>query len=120
MEDVAKINDLKLDDGQKNEGRNALLKAGPKLYNFITKGGKIDTSRETDGQKAIGNFQLETKYKEVYKLNDRVQKLLTARSEKEKKEQKPKEGEQPQILKKTRKISRKRKSKKTQSIDPVK
>lgn len=113
MADVGKINNQKnLDEGQKNEGRIALSKEGPRLYEFITKGGKIDTSRETDDQKVFSNFQLETSYTEVHRLEEKVQKLLTAKSETEKKEQKSKEKEKSQVLKKSRKtIGQKRRGK---------
>jgi hypothetical protein len=89
MESIAKINKTKsLDQTQRNEARNALLKSGPKLYNFITHGGKVDTSKRNGNQKVFSSFQLETKYQEVHKLKNRVQQLLTAKCEREKKKEK--------------------------------
>ncbi len=85
VENVGKINgNNKLSDGDKNEAKNALKKAGPKLYEFITKGGKVDVSREDGERKVFSNFQLEHSYQEVLKLDKRVQKLLETRNSEEK------------------------------------
>lgn len=79
METVAEQNHLEgLSQSQLNEAKTALLKAGPDLYEFITKGGKVDTAKDGERGNISGNFQLESEYQEAYKLRDNVQKLITA------------------------------------------
>ena len=85
--------------------------AGPKLYDFITKGGKVDTSKENGDQKVFSNFQLETKYTEVKKLDDKVKKLLIAKSVEEKKEKKSEETKKTQESKGPKKRGRPKKGK---------
>lgn len=68
-----------LDEGLKNEAKAALGKWGPELYSFITKGGKVDTSKQNGNKKVFSNFQLQTCYKETELMETEVQKLLEAR-----------------------------------------
>jgi hypothetical protein len=80
VESIGVINgNINVSESDKNEAKNALTKVGPKLYEFITKGGKIDVSKEDGNSKAFSNFQLEPAYQETRKLESRVQKLLAAR-----------------------------------------
>lgn len=77
---------------EKNEAMNALRVSGPKLYEFITKGGKVDVSKKDGDRKAFSNFQLEPAYQETEKLEAKVQKLLADKKKaEEKKEEKPAE-----------------------------
>jgi len=80
IETVVKNYHLKgLDETKLNYAKASLLKAGPDLYNFITKGGKVDTAREGENKGMFGNFQLGPNYQDIYKFNENVKKLLTAR-----------------------------------------
>lgn len=104
MEIIESIGEIRanghLTEEEKNEAMNALRKAGPKLYDFITKGGKVDVSKKDGDRKAFSNFQLEPAYQETEKLEVKVQKLLAARKKaEEKKEEKP--AEKPKEEKKS-------------------
>lgn len=68
----------KLRDPELQEAKAALLKAGPELYEFITKGGKVDVAKkDSDDPRKI--FQLGDNYQKIYKLKDNVQKMIAAR-----------------------------------------
>ncbi|HSW48198.1 MAG TPA: hypothetical protein VLG67_03910 [Candidatus Saccharimonadales bacterium] len=91
MEVLESVGEIKANDHlsevDKNDALAALRNAGPKLYDFITKGGKVDVSKKDGDHKAFSNFQLETSYQEADKLKARVQKLLTARKDTKKAEE---------------------------------
>jgi hypothetical protein len=111
IEDVAKIkNNKDLTDGEKNEAVTALLKAGPRLYGFITNGGKVDVSKNDGNKKVFSNFQLQAQYSEVHQLNDNVQKLLAARAESARKEE-PKAAKEVKVPAKEVKKPRDKKKK---------
>lgn len=86
VESVSKINsNKKLADAQRNEAINALGNAGPRLYEFITKGGKVDVSKNEKAQPGESNrFELEPAYQEMRKLEVRVQKLLESKIKQDK------------------------------------
>lgn len=102
MEIVASIGEINnngnISESERNEAKIALTKVGPRLYEFITKGGKIDVSKEEGNRKAFSNFQLEVEYQETKKLESRVQKLLETRKPVEK-AQEEKESQPPQTNK---------------------
>lgn len=66
---------------QRNEALTALTKAGPNLYQFITKGGKVDVSENSDSKKVFNSFKLESSYQETFQLKGRVQKLLEEKAQ---------------------------------------
>jgi len=108
VESVGKINgNKKLADAQKNEAINALGNTGPRLYEFITKGGKVDVSKNEKAQPGESNrFELEPAYQEVRKLEGRVQRLLEAKIEQDKTSTTDKDRQG--VLKKRRKRVRRR------------
>lgn len=94
-----------LDESLKYEAITALTKAGPKLYAFVTSGGKVDTSDTTTEAGTYSSFKLESKYRSVKTLQNKVQKLIEA-------------GEPKKEIKKERKSPKLKPSKKKDSVKP--
>lgn len=98
MENVAELNkNANLADSERNEAKNALLKAGPKLYGFITSGGRVDISKTDETGKVSNSYQLESSYKEVKALDSKIQNLLEASTKKKDSNKKDKALEQTKV-----------------------
>ncbi len=93
-----------------NDAKAALHNAGPELYEFITGGGKVDTTKDGEGNGISGNFQLEPDYQKVHKLKEHVQKLLEAKNKREEEEEKKE---------KKQKVDNKSKPKKGETIKKI-
>ncbi len=76
---IADLSTVKgVDVGIKNTAKIALAKSAPDLYDFLTNGGKVDTSEPQAKEMDKKSFKLETKYRTVLALQERVQNLIAA------------------------------------------
>jgi hypothetical protein len=67
-----------LPEAKKNEGKVNLKKYGPKIYEFIKAHGEVDSSQNGESTPVTSNLQLATEYQQVYKLENKVNKMLEA------------------------------------------
>ena len=79
-----------LSDGKKNEGKNNLLKYGPKIYEFIRSHGEIDASQNGESTAVTSNLRLSNEYKQVHSLDNKMLEAINQNVQKSEKAHKQK------------------------------
>jgi hypothetical protein len=67
-----------LPQDKKTDAKANLLKYGPELYKFIKKHGEVDASHNGQNTEVTSNLLLAGAYKEVHKLEGKVNRMLAA------------------------------------------